>query len=390
MKGKIAIVGIGEIPTGRYPDRSAIECAIESARLAIQDSGLPKDEIDALIPTGALCNPQFNTDLITGRVWEELGLSVRNNVQLFAGGASSAIMLKVAAGLIATGTSKAILFLHADKLGTDVDAQAGIDLFATAGISKEWEMPYGLHYSAVAGLITQRYMHETGTTAEQLAAACVSNRKWAELNPNAMFRKPLTVEEVLASKMLSTPLHAKESNMLADGGSAFVVTSAERARDLTERPVFCLGEGSRVTHYALSQEPDLARFGWAEAAKEAFEAADLSPSDMDLAELYDSYPVFQLMALEELGLCRRGEAGAFVAAGKTWPGGDLPMTTNGGMLSQGHTGAGGGIAIFVEAARQLMNKAGERQVPGARFAVETATGGTYVDAHVTILGTEVP
>ena len=323
-------------------------------------------------------------------MWEELGLTVRNNVQMFAGGATSAIMLKVAAGLIATGASETILFLHADKLGTDVDPQAGIDLFATAGISKEWEMPYGLHYSAVAGLITQRYMHETGTTPEQLAAACVSNRKWAELNPNAMFRKPLTVEEVLASKMLSTPLHAKESNMLADGGSAFVVTSAERARDLTERPVFCLGEGSRVTHYALSQEPDLARFGWAAAAKEAFEAADLSPADMDLAEIYDSYPVFQLMALEELGLCRRGEAGAFVADGNTWPGGKLPMTTNGGMLSQGHTGAGGGIAIFVEAARQLMNKAGERQVPGARFAVETATGGTYVDAHVTILGTEVP
>jgi len=390
MKGTVAIVGIGEIPTGRYPERSAIQCAIEAARLAIRDSGLGKDRIDTLIPTGALCSAQFNTDLVTGRVWEELGLSVRNNVQMFAGGATSAIMLKVAAGLIATRVSKTILFLHADKLGTDIDPQAGIDLFATAGISREWEMPYGLHYSAVAGLITQRYMHETGTTPEQLAAVCVSNRKWAELNPNAMFRKPLTVEEVMASKILSTPLHAKESNMLADGGAAFVVTSAERARDLKQRPVFLLGEGSRVTHYALSQEPDLSRFGYAAAAREAFEAADLSPADMDLAELYDSYPVFQLMALEELGLCRRGEAGGFVAAGNTWPGGKLPMTTNGGMLSQGHTGAGGGIAILVEAARQLMNKAGERQVPGARFAVETATGGTYVDAHVTILGTEVP
>jgi len=390
MKGKIAIVGIGEIPTGRYPERSFIQSAIEAARLAIQDSGVSKDRIDTVIPTAALCSSQFNTDLVTGRVCEELGLSVRNNVQLFAGGATSAIMLKVAAGLIVTGASDYILFVHTDQLGSMVAPQAGIDLFATAGISREWEMAYGLHYSAVAGLITQRYMHESGTTPEQMAAACVSNRKWAELNPNAMFRKPLTIEEVLASKMLSAPLHAKESNMLADGGAAFVVTSAERARDLTQRPVFLLGEGSRVTHYALSQEPDLAWFGWGVAAREAFEAADLSPADIDLAEIYDSYPVFQLMALEELGFCRRGEAGAFVMAGNTWPGGKLPMTTNGGMLSQGHTGAGGGIAILVEAARQLMNKAGERQVPGARFAVETATGGTYVDAHVTILGTEVP
>ncbi|RME51526.1 MAG: thiolase family protein [Caldilineae bacterium] len=390
LKGSIAIVGIGEVPTGRYPDRSAIFCALEAARQAIADAGLHKDDIDTVIPTAALYDSKFNTDLVTGRIVEELGLRVRNNLQLFAGGATSAIMLKVAAGLITAGVSEAILFVHADKLGSGVSGQAGIDLFSTAGISKEWEVPFGMHYSAVAGLITQRYMFETGTTPEQLASVCVSNRKWAELNPHAMFRKPLTIEQVLASKLLSTPLHAYESNMLADGGAAFVVTSAARARELVERPVYLLGEGSRVTHFALSQEPDMARFGYAAAARDAFDMAGLSPADMDLAELYDSYPVFQLIALEELGLCERGTAGAFVMAGHTWPGGKLPMTTNGGMLSQGHTGAGGGIAILVEAARQLMGKAGARQVPNARFAVETATGGTYVDAHVTILGNQIP
>ncbi len=390
LKGKVAIVGIGEVPTGRFPDRSAIYCAIEAARLAIKDAGLNKNDIDTVIPTTALYNAKFNTDLVTGRVVEELGLRVKNNMQLFAGGATSAAMLKVAAGLISTGVSKAILFVHADKLGSGVSDQEGIDLFSTAGISKEWEVPYGMHYSAVAGLITQRYMYETGTAAGQLAAVCVSNRKWAELNSNAMFRKPLTIEKVIASKMLSTPLHAYESNMLADGGAAFVVTSAERARELTDRPAFLLGEGSRVTHFALSQEPDLTRLGYAEAATEAFQMAGLSPADIDLAELYDSYPIFQLIALEELGFCERGQAGAFVLDGHTWPGGKLPMTTNGGMLSQGHTGAGGGIAILVEAARQLMGKAGERQVSNARFAAETATGGTYVDAHVTILGNEIP
>ncbi len=390
-RGTIAVVGIGEVPTGRYPDRSPIECAVEAARQAILDSGLDHTHIDTVIPTTALCCPEFNTDLVTGRLVEELGLRVNNNLQVFAGGATSAIMLKLAAGLIITGVSRAILFVHADKLGTSISGQEGIDLFSTAGISKEWEVPFGMHYSAVAGLITQRYMFETGTTPEQLAAVCVSNRKWAQLNPNAMFRKPLSVEQVLASKMLSSPLHAYESNMLADGGVAFVVTSAGRARELAgRRPAYLLGEGSRVTHFALSQEPDLTRFGYGVAAAEAYEMAGLSPQDIDLAELYDSYPVFQLIALEELGLCERGTAGAFVHEGGTWPGGKLPMTTNGGMLSQGHTGAGGGIAILVEAARQLMGQAGERQVPDARFAIETATGGTYVDAHVTILGNEIP
>ncbi|MGB9846936.1 MAG: thiolase family protein, partial [Desulfotomaculales bacterium] len=165
---------------------------------------------------------------------------------------------------------------------------------------------------------------------------------------------------------------------------------AERAKELTDRPVYLLGEGSRVTHFALSQEPDMTRFAWAEAAEEAYRKAGLSPEDIDVAEIYDSYPVFQLIGLEELGFCRRGEAGAFVYEGNTWPGGKLPMTTNGGMLSQGHTGAGGGVALMVEAARQLMGKAGERQVRGARFAVVTATGGTYMDSYVTILGTEIP
>ena len=390
LKGKVAIVGIGEVPTGRYPERSAIECAIDSACQAIHDAGIPRQEIDTVIPTAALCNAAFNTDLVTGRVVEELGLHVHNNVQLFAGGATSAMMLKVAAGFISTGISKAILFVHADKLGTSISGQEGIDLFSTAGISKEWEVPYGMHYSTVASLITQRYMYETGATPEQLASVAVSNRKWAEMNPNAMFRKPLSIEAVLASKMLATPLHAFESNMLADGGSAFIVVSAERARDLCEHPVYLLGEGSRVTHFALSQDEDITRFGYARAAAEAYAMAGLTPADMDLAEIYDSYPIFQLIALEELGLCPRGQAGAFVLNGGTWPGGKLPMTTNGGMLSQGHTGAGGGIAILVEAARQLMGKAGQRQVPGARFAVETATGGTYVDAHVTILGNEIP
>jgi len=239
-------------------------------------------------------------------------------------------------------------------------------------------------------MTTTRYKHETGTTDEQMASVCVSNRKWAELDPNAFFRKPLTIEEVLSAKMLSTPLTSKMSNMLFDGGAAFLVTSAERARDITDRPVYLLGEGGIVTHFVFSQEPDVSRFGWARAGKQAFEEAGLTPKDIDVAEIYDSYPVYQIIGFEELGFCERGQAGEIFLRGDTWPGGRTPVTTNGGMLSQGHTGAGGSVALLVETFRQLMGKAGERQVPNARFAVETAVGGTYMDAQVTILGTEIP
>jgi len=391
LKGKFAIVGIGEVPTGRFPDRAAIYHAIQSARLAIEDAGVDKDEIDFIMPTAALFSPQFNTELVTCRIAEELGLkSARTNCQIFAGGSSGSCFLKLGGSLIASGVAKYVLCVHADRLGTGVTAQGGIDLFSTAGISAEWEVPFGQHYSTIAALATTRYQYETGCTDEHMAAVCVSNRKWAELNPNAFFKKPLTIEEVMASKMLSTPLRAKQSNMLFDGGSAVLLTSAERAKDITDRPVYFLGEGSKVTHFVFSQEPDITRYGWAEAGKQAFAEAGLTAKDIDVAEIYDSYPIYQIVGLEELGFCERGEGGQMHLRGDTWPGGRLPTTTNGGMLSQGHTGAGGGVALLVEAARQLMGKAGERQVPGARFAVETGTGGTYMDAHVSILGTDMP
>ncbi len=391
LRGRTAIVGIGEVPTGRHADRSAISFALDSARMAILDAGIDKNEIDFVVPTGSLFSSQFSNELATCRVVEELGLkNVVSNCQVFSGGSSSTNALRIASALVETGRARALLFVHTDKLGTGVTAQGGIDLFSTAGISSEWEVPFGQHYSTVAALATMRYKHETGTTDEQLSAVCVSNRKWAELNPNAFFRKPLTVDEVMSSKMLSTPLRAKQSNMLFDGGAAFIVTSAERARDLVERPAYVLGEGGVVTHFAYHQEPDLTRFGWARAGREAFAMAGLDPKDVDVAEIYDSYPIYQLIAFEEIGLCRRGEAGELHLRGDTWPGGRIPTTTDGGMQSKGHIGAGGSVSLLVEAARQVMHKAGERQVPGARFAVETAVGGTYMDAQVTVLGNEIP
>lgn len=390
-RGKSAIVGVGEIPTGRYSDQGAISFALDAARQAIADSGLDKDDIDFVIPTTAVFSFQFSNELTTCRLVEELGLkNVAANATVFSGGSSSTNALRIANALIETGRARNILFVHCEKLGTGVSSQGGIDLFSTAGISMEWEVPYGQHYSTVAALATQRYKHETGTTDEQLSAVCVSNRKWAELNPNAFFRKPLSVEEVMASKMLSTPLRAKHSNMLFDGGAAFVVTSAERARDLTARPAYVLGEGGVVTHFAYHQEPDLTRFGWAKAGRQAFEEAGITPAEIDVAEIYDSYPIYQLIAFEEIGLCPRGEAGAMHLRGDTWPGGRLPTTTDGGMLSKGHIGAGGSVSLLVEAARQVMGRAGSRQVPDCRFAVETAVGGTYMDAQVTILGNEIP
>jgi len=389
MKAPSAVVGIGEVPTGRYPERSDLEAAVTACRAAILDAGLSPRDIDVVMPTGALASSHFNVDLVFSRLCEELGLlrSAKMNVQVMAGGASSSAMLTLASALVATGSARTVLVVHADSIGS-LPPQRGIDLFATTGVSEEWEAPYGHNMNAVGAMVSQRYMYETGTTEEELASVCVALRSWAVLNPNAMFRNPLTVEEVLASKMVATPLRSKQCNMLADGASAFIVARPDDARTMTDTPVYVRGHGSLVTHYSMSQDVDLANLGFRDAARQAYEQAGLTPGDIDVAEIYDAYPVFPLISMDALGLCGDERAGTFIAAGNTLPGGPMPMTTNGGMLSQGHTGAGGGVAVLVEAFRQLMGKAGERQVPNVVNAVETASGGTWMDSHVTILSRE--
>jgi acetyl-CoA acetyltransferase len=388
-KVQVAVVGIGEVPTGRFPERSELEAAVTVAKAAIQDAGLGVNDIDVVMPVGALASRQFNVDLVFSRLCEELGMlrSASMNTQVMAGGASSSVMLALAESLVSSGAARTVLCLHSDSVGS-LPKQQGIDLFSTTGVSEEWELPFGHNMNAVGGLISRRYMFETGTSEEELAAVCVSLRKWAELNPHAMYRSPLTVEEIMASKVVAFPLRSKQCNMLADGASAFVVAAADEAPHMTETPVYVRGHGSLVTHYSVSQDSDLTHLGFPHAAKIAYEQSGLKPEHIDIAEVYDAYPVFPLITLDALNVCRGERAGSFVAAGHTSPGGILPMTTNGGMLSQGHTGAGGGIAVLVEAVRQLMGKAGERQVPNIVNAVESASGGTWMDSHITILSKE--
>lgn len=386
---RAAIVGVGEVPSGRFPDRSEIEAAVLSSAQALRSAGLGSNEIDAVITVGALASSQFNVDLVFSRIVEELGMlrSAKMNLQVMSGGATSATALLVAEGLLASGAAKRILIVHADKIGS-LPPQRAVDLFSTTGVDAEWELPYGHNMNAVGALVSQRYMHETGTTAEQFAEVCVSLREWARLNPNAMFRDELTVEQVLSAKMVADPLTSRMCNQLVDGASALIVTSASEATSFVAEPAYVRGHGSSVTHYALSQDVDLARLGFEEAAAEAYRQSGIRPEDIQLAGIYDAYPVFALIALDGLKLTGGVPAGEFVASGATRPGGSLPMTTNGGMLSQGHSGVGGGMAVLVETARQLLGQAGERQVPDLVNAVKTASGGTWMDSHVTVLSKE--
>lgn len=382
-------VGVGELPSGRYPDRNFIGDLTAVAILALKDAGMSPKDVDTIILIPNLHGFADQADLVFSRMVEELGLNrhAKASYMVHSGGSTSDNATRAAAGLITAGHAKTVLVLHCERWGSANLAEM-VTALSKNGIPQEWEQVTGLQFNAVGGLIHQRYMHDTGSTPEEMASVCVTLRKWARMNPNAMFKdKDLTIEQILASKMISDPLHALECPPLADGAVAFVMTSAENAkqRGLTES-VRIAGSGGCVSHYSIGQETDLSVLGWPLAAERAYNQSGWGPEDADVAQVYDSYAAITAIGIEGLGLCPKGEGARWFAAGNGDPGGKLPINTNGGLLSAGHTGVGGGTALLVEGVRQLLHRAEKpRQVEGCRRAIIGGTGGTYMDAQVLLL-----
>ena len=387
-KGKIAIVGIGEVPTGWYPERNEWDIIYDSCMMAVKDAGINKNEIEGVICAPAVGQPKLDSELVFGKLPEELGLKgCRDIVSVNGGGSTSANLLRMAEHWIENGIAKIVLIMHASKYSS-IAPEIVIKTFATAGMSMEWEYPFGTTYNGMVAFQTARFMHDNGVTAEEMASIPVAYRKWAELDPNAMFRKPLTVSEVLSSRMISTPLHSKECNMLADGGGALIVTSPAIAKKICKTPVYKLGEGARYCQATVTQRtPEANAKLYRESAQQAFKESGLSVKDMDILELYCAYPVMMPLLLVAAGVCRDGkEATRFIAEGNTWPGGKLPCSTIGDALSRGHTGSGVGFAYLVETARQLMGKAGDRQIKDCQYVMMNCAGGSGMNIIFEIFG----
>jgi acetyl-CoA acetyltransferase len=252
----------------------------------------------------------------------------------------------------------------------------------------EFEAPFGLRLPVGPyALAASRHMAQFGTSSEQLAQIAVSTRAWAERNPRARFRTPLQLAEVLEAKRVCGVLGRYDCCLVTDGAAAVVLTSAERARDLPAVPAYVLGFGSAHSHNLISQMDDLTVTPGVRSGKAAFTMAGLSPADVDVVELYDSFTITVLLALEDLGFCAKGEGGAFVADGRLGPGGAFPANTCGGGLSYTHPGMFG-LFLLVEAVRQLQGRCGERQVPAARVALAHGCGGVLSATSTVLLGSE--
>jgi acetyl-CoA acetyltransferase len=255
-----------------------------------------------------------------------------------------------------------------------------------AADANPYEAPYRSIYTASSyALAASRHMHQYGTTREQLAQIAVAAREWALLNPAAWEKKPLSIDEVLNARMVSTPLTVKDCCLVTDGGGAILLTSAQRARNLKAPPVYVLGVGEHLSHYGIASMPDLTVTGAAISGAKAYAMAGLSAKDIDVVEVYDAFTITTLLFLEDLGFCPKGEGGRFVQAGGIAPGGHLSVNTNGGGLSYGHPGMYG-IFVLIEAVRQVRRQSGVRQVPGCNTAIAHGNGGTLSSQSTVILG----
>lgn len=383
IRGAAAVVGVADevSPTGviDVPLRE-LEARVITAALA--DAGLSLRDVDGL------CTCTGGALMHSVELAEYLGIAPRFTDATQTGGASYGLYVEHAAAAIAAGEAETVVIVYASTpRAARKRGEKGLGVFATPE-RLEWENPFGvmLPISAYA-LAANRHMAAFGTTAAQLAQIAVDTRRWAAMNPRAHLRETITVDDVLDSGFIAEPLHKLECCLVTDGAAAIVITGARRARDLARPPTFVLGAASAVSHAMISQMPDLTVTPGAISGPAAFQAARLAPGDIDVVELYDSFTITVLLALEDLGFCPKGEGGPFVGDGALGPGGTLPGQTTGGGLAYTHPGAFGAF-LLVEAARQLRGECADRQVPNAQTAVAHGTGGVLSATSTVIFGTE--
>lgn len=377
LRGKAAVVGVaesdlGEVGAGLTP----LDLIGQATLRSLDDAGLSKSDVDGLFSASAYYH------MPTLSVGEYLGIRPRYTDATTIGGSSFVSHLFHAAAAIDAGLCEVALITYGST------QRSGGGRLVSGSEALPYEAPYGPRYPvSMYALAASRHMHEYGTSREQLAEVAVAARQWAKMNPKAFMRGELTVEDVLNSHMVSSPLTVRDCCLVTDGGGAAIVVSAERARELKQPPVYLLGAGEAHWHRNISQMPDLTTSAAVDSGARAYEMSGMSPSEVDVAMLYDAFTINTVMFLEDLGFCEKGEGGAFVEGGRIAPGGELAVNTSGGGLSYNHPGMYG-LLLIVEAVRQLRGKCGERQIENANVALVHGNGGVLSSQVTALLGTE--
>ena len=372
LSRKACVAGVYEHPTRFAPDKSMFQIAAESIRGALQDCGLTIADVDGL----AMAGIGMSAMGILG-FCDYMNLNPNYVDSTSIGGSSFVAHTAHAAAAIAAGLCEVCVV----AFGSTIASYRG-PMGAGGGggdTCDQFEIPFGPTTVGSYAMVAQRHMHEYGTTPEQLAEVAVTIRLHASMNPVAKYRNPITVEDVLASRVISSPLHLLDCCIISDGGGALVITSAERARNLKKKPVYILGTGEAVRHAARGQR-DFLDIAAAQSGKLAFERAGAKHADIDMAMIYDSFTITVVSTLENLGFCKPGEGGAFVSGGRLRFDGEFPINTDGGGLSSNHPMMRG-MFLVIEATKQLRGECGPRQVKDCKTALVHGTGGSLGLRH---------
>jgi acetyl-CoA acetyltransferase len=378
LRGQVAIVGAAETTRlGVIPDVSEIELHADAARNALSDCGLSVRDIDGIACTASPV-----------ALAHYLGITPTYLDGTSVGGCSFMLHVRHAAAALATGLCQMVLVTHGQsgRSRVGVGGRGG----DPSSLQGQFEAPYGpTGPPTMFPMGVLRYMKEFGLTHEQLASVAVVQRQWAARNPRAMMRDPITVDDVLSSRMIAYPIHLLECCLVTDGGGALVLTTAERAKDFPQRPVYILGTGESSETPMVSQMEDFTTSrAFRVSGAKAFAEAGITTADVDHLMIYDAFAHLPIYGLEDLGFVGRGEAGAFIEAGNTAPGGRLPLNTNGGGLSYTHTGMYGMFAIQ-ESVRQLRGIA-PAQVEGVEVSVAHGVGGMFAASGTLVLTNREP
>ena len=380
-KKKVVIAGVGETEQGKIPNKSSFHFLSEASKLAIEDAGLKKDDVDGLVTAFSLVEHTF---MHCTTFADYFGMNPRFFSSVAVGGATAVWMVAEAAMAIASGQAQVVLCVRGDNTLSGISSSGMLALIREM-CHAEFEFPYGLTTPGGYALAAQRYLHDWGSRREHLAAVAVTMRKHAADKENAMNKDPLSIEDVLESRVIAEPLTKYDCSVISDGGAAFIVTTEDKAKELgiTNDLAYLWGMGQGYSHQYLTSLENLDQIYNAveRSGQKAFGTAGIEPRDVDIAFLYDCFTITVLLELEGLGFVPKGEGGAFALEGRMEIGKDLPVNTHGGLLSQAHLGA---MHHVVEATLQLRGDAGKRQVENPEVAVVHGNGG-IVSAHSTVV-----
>ena len=380
LGGKVAVVGAFDTEVGKLSGVTPTELCVQAALGAIADAGISKGQVDGLVTCNSMAQPiMYHAEAIA----EYLQIFPRYCFAAAAGGGTTFSVLHHAASAIVTGMAEIVVVAMADCMRTGLSREQSLVVQASTG-HPQFEQPYGPTVPAYYALIAQAHMAEYGTTQTQFAEIAVAARRHAQLNPAAQMRDPITIDDVLSSRLIADPLHLLDCSLVSDGGAAIILTSAEKAKDFQQTPVYLLGAGEGHSHEHISQAKNLTTSAATVSGKQAYEMAGLSPSDIDFAQLYDCFTPTVIIELEDLGFCAKGEGGAFVEENRVGPGGELPINTHGGLLSHSHSGNPGSLFALTETIWQLRGDLGDRQVLDASIGLVHGQGG-IMSSHATLI-----